>query len=65
MDVKETPFLNREELAQRWHMSVSTLENWAVRKKGPTPRRFGRRVMYRLADVEAYENEVFDGTGVA
>lgn len=59
MEVKETPFLTREELAQRWHMSVSTLENWSVQKKGPQPRRFGRRVMYRLSDVLDYENEVF------
>lgn len=61
MEVAVTPFLTRDELAQRWHMSVSTLENWTVQGKGPAARRFGRRVMYRLEDVQAYESEVFGG----
>jgi hypothetical protein len=61
MNVPEVVFLNRAELADRWRMSVSTLENWAVQGtgKGPKPRRFGRQVLYRLSDVEAYEAEVF------
>lgn len=61
MEVPETQFMNRSELAQRWSMSPRTLENWAVQGRGPTPRRFGKRVLYRLADVEAYEQAVFEG----
>lgn len=61
MAVQETPFLTRPELAERWKMNVRTLENWAVRKRGPKPARFGRRVMYRVADVLAYEDEVWGG----
>ncbi|TXH21884.1 MAG: DNA-binding protein [Mycobacterium sp.] len=64
MKVDETVFLTRDELANRWHMSVSTLENWSVKKKGPAAKRFGRRVMYRLSDVQAYEAEVFETAGV-
>lgn len=59
VEVKETLFLTRDELAQRWQMSVCTLENWAVQRKGPVSKKFGRRVMYRLSDVRAYEDEVF------
>jgi hypothetical protein len=59
MNVPATPFLTRPELAERWEMAATTLENWAVLKKGPAPKRFGRRVLYRLADIEAYESKVF------
>ncbi|AMT70546.1 Uncharacterised protein [Mycobacteroides abscessus subsp. abscessus] len=60
MEVPEVRFLNRRELAERWSMSARTLENWAVLGRGPTPRRFGKRVLYRLVDVLAYEQSVFE-----
>lgn len=59
MEVPVTPFLTRAELAERWHMATRTLENWAVLGTGPTPKRFGRRVLYRVADVERYEAETW------
>lgn len=62
MEVPEARFITRPDLAKRWGMSPRTLENWAVRGRGPRPRRFGKRVLYRLADVEAYEHSVFDET---
>lgn len=55
MEVPVTPFLTRDQLADRWHMSARTLENWAVAKRGPKPRRFGRRVLYLVSDVVAFE----------
>ncbi|MBN7460696.1 DNA-binding protein [Mycobacteroides abscessus subsp. abscessus] len=61
MEVPEVRFMNRRELAERWSMSPRTLENWAVLGRGPAPRRFGKRVLYRLADVEAFEQAVFEG----
>ncbi|ORA58299.1 helix-turn-helix transcriptional regulator [Mycobacteroides franklinii] len=61
MEVPETPFVTRSELAERWNMSPRTLDNWSVQGRGPAGRRFGKRVMYRLADVEAYERSVFEG----
>ncbi|SHX64359.1 helix-turn-helix transcriptional regulator [Mycobacteroides abscessus] len=59
MEVKETVFLTRTELAERWHMSPRTLDNWAISGTGPVPRRFGRRALYRLADIEAFEAETW------
>lgn len=59
MDVPETPFLTRVQLAARWHMSVKTLETWAASGTGPEPRRFGRRSLYRLSDVERFEARVW------
>ncbi|SLJ13178.1 Uncharacterised protein [Mycobacteroides abscessus subsp. abscessus] len=61
MEVPEVRFMNRRELAKRWDMSPRTLENWAVQGRGPTPRRFGKRVLYRVSDVEAFEQSVFEG----
>jgi len=59
MKVAETPFLTRAELAERWGISIRTLENWARAGRGPEHRRFGHRAMYRLSDVEAYEAQVW------
>lgn len=48
-----------QQLADRWHMSNDTLTNWRVKKQGPAYMKLGQgrasKVMYRLADVEAFE----------
>lgn len=59
MQVTETPFLTRAELARRWGMSVRTLEAWGRDEIGPQFRKFGNRAMYRLAEVIAYEKAVW------
>ena len=61
MDVPVTPFLTRTQLAERWYMSPQTLGAWAVRGEGPVYRVIGGRVLYRLSDVEAWENERWEG----
>lgn len=50
-----TAFLQQHELADRWRVSPRTLERWRWRKTGPTFTKIGGRVVYALADVEAYE----------
>lgn len=50
-----TSFLQQKELAARWRVSPRTLERWRWRKTGPTFIKIGGRVIYALADVEAYE----------
>ncbi|MEZ5130327.1 MAG: helix-turn-helix domain-containing protein [Mycobacterium sp.] len=57
MDVPTTPFLTRPQLGERLHLSPRTLAVWAVRGEGPEYRVIGGRVLYRLADVEAWEAE--------
>jgi hypothetical protein len=47
--------LSQRDLAQRWHLSPRTLENLRWQKKGPTYLKVGGRVIYRVEDVEAYE----------
>lgn len=50
-------YLTRDELAARIKFEVNTLAHWAARGEGPTCRKFGGRVRYKLADVEAWEAE--------
>lgn len=49
-------YLDTQELAARWHLSVGTLQNYRWAKIGP---RFikpsKKRVLYLLEDIEAYE----------
>lgn len=59
MEITQTPFLTRAQLAERWAMSPRTLENWAVSGRGPKFCRFGKRVMYRVDDVQRYEAKVY------
>lgn len=44
-----------KELAERWHVSIGTLANWRVTGEGPTFLKFGRRVLYPLKEIEAFE----------
>lgn len=60
MEVTPTPLLTRAELAQRWRMSTRTLETWCRDERGPQPRRFGKRALYLLSDVERFERERFE-----
>ncbi|PQO24004.1 hypothetical protein C2I36_05255 [Rhodobacteraceae bacterium WD3A24] len=47
--------LNQKELARRWGISHRTLERWRYTGQGPAFLKLGGRVLYRLADVEAFE----------
>ena len=48
--------LNQIELSRRWSISPRTLERWRWLKAGPQYLKIGGRVVYRLEDVEAFEN---------
>ena len=47
--------LSQHELAQRWRLSPRTLERWRWLGHGPAFLRLGRRIAYRLTDIEAFE----------
>lgn len=49
--------MNQMELAARWRISPRTLERWRWIGDGPRFVKLGGRVIYRLCDIEAYENE--------
>jgi hypothetical protein len=48
-------FLTTLELAERWRVSPRTIEEWRRRQRPPHPVRIGRRVLYRLTEIEALE----------
>lgn len=48
-------YLRQRQLAQRWSLSVRTLEAWRLHGKGPAWLKIGGRVLYPLVDVEAFE----------
>ena len=47
--------LNQKELARRWGISHRTLERWRYTGLGPAFLKLGGRVLYRLPDIEAFE----------
>lgn len=48
--------LNQIELAARLNISPRTLERWRWTGEGPRFMKVGGRVVYRLEDVEVYED---------
>ena len=50
-----TTHLSQTDLANRWRMSPRTLERWRFTGEGPQFIKLGGRVVYRLEDIEAFE----------
>ena len=48
---------NQRQLAERWGISEASLERWRSEGIGPVFLKLQGRVLYRLEDVESYENE--------
>ena len=51
----EIRHLTQRELAERWRISEITLERWRSEGLGPKYLKLQGRVLYRLMDIEAYE----------
>jgi hypothetical protein len=49
--------LHQYHLADRWQISHKTLERWRYLKVGPDYLKIGGRVVYRITDVEAFEEQ--------
>ena len=64
--VTSTPYLTNDEAAAFLKLSPRTLEKQRMKGTGPRFRKFGRRVVYSLKDLESWSNErVFDNTAAA
>jgi predicted DNA-binding transcriptional regulator AlpA len=51
----DTPYLNEKSFCERYSVSRRTAQRWRVTGEGPPFVRLGiRRLVYRLADVEAW-----------
>lgn len=46
-----------EILGNRWGLTPSTLSQWRWNGRGPKFLKIGRRVLYRLEDIESFENK--------
>jgi hypothetical protein len=57
MVTPERVFLNNDEAAQFLNLSPRTLEKQRVIGGGPRFRKFGRRVLYAVIDLESWANE--------
>lgn len=51
----EVAHLNQKQLAARWSISEATLERWRSAGIGPKFLKLCGFVLYRQADIEAYE----------
>ncbi len=49
-------FFTQEKLAKRWFISKRTLERWRWIGTGPRYQKIGGRVLYKLEDIEAFED---------
>lgn len=49
--------INQVRLAERWCISQKTLENWRNRGHGPQYLKIGKRVVYRICDIESFEED--------
>ena len=52
-----TTHFDQLQLAERWVLSPKTLKRWRVIGTRPKYIRLPGKVIYRLCDIEAYENE--------
>ena len=50
-------FLTPEDLADRWCLPITTLDQWRWHGKGPQFVKMGRRVRYQIKDVENFEQK--------
>ena len=57
--------LKPRDLADRWQVPQRTLGQWRYQGSGPAYIKIGGAVRYRVADVEAYENEHLVGSPAA
>ena len=55
--MQDPTFLGQGALARRWGLSERTLERWRCFGEGPSFLKLGSKVLYRLADIEAFEAE--------
>jgi hypothetical protein len=51
----EVVHLNQKQLAARWRCSEACLERWRCEGIGPKFMKLTGRVLYRMVDIEAYE----------
>lgn len=58
MEVKmNKDLITPDMLANRWNITIATLSQWRWSGRGPRYLKLGRKVMYRLQDIENFEEQ--------
>lgn len=57
-------YLTTEELAARWRMNPQSLRNWRLQGRGPKFVKVGKKALYAVTDVEAWERDNTKGSTV-
>jgi hypothetical protein len=57
LTVPNPQYLTVPELASRLRMSPGTLANWRHRGEGPGFLKIGKKILYPIAEVQAYEEQ--------
>lgn len=55
--MQDAPYLTPQQLAKRWQLSHKTLEKWRYQGVGPQYTKVGKRLLYSLQDVVAFEEQ--------
>lgn len=50
-------YMTPQELARRLRLSTGTLANWRARGEGPKFMKIGKKVLYPVDEVSAYEQQ--------
>ena len=53
----DTPYLTPQQLAKRWQFSHKTLEKWRYQGIGPHYTKVGKRLLYAMPDIVAFEQQ--------
>lgn len=65
MTASEQKYLTTEELAERFRTVPSTIRYWRQHEYGPKGIPVGRRILYPVERVEAFERELRQPAGAA
>ena len=53
----DTKYLTTKELSQRWKLNPNTIEHWRTNGFGPHFIKIGRKILYSLDSIIAFERE--------
>ena len=55
--------VREDELADRWRISLRTMQRWRREGRAPVFLRLGRRIVYRADDIERFEKAARAASG--
>lgn len=56
-EVQSRELIRPAVLAGRWNTTIDSLAQWRLQKKGPVYVKIVGKILYRISDIEKYEEE--------